>query len=90
FMICIDVFLATYTIGTFKLSFCKIGPTELRILLAMGNIRASSHPKVHAFGNRYLLFDLGAVIAITIMAVVLVVSVARNTLVLYRTEKISG
>ena len=89
FMICIDVFLATYTIGTFKLSFCKIGPTELRILLAIGNIRASSHPTVHAFGDRFLLFDIGAVITMTVMAVVLVVSVTRNTLTLYRTEKVS-
>jgi phosphatidylglycerophosphate synthase len=90
FMISIDVYLATYTIGTFRLSFWKISPTELRILLVIGNIRASSHPTVHVLGDRYLLFDIGAVIAMSLMAVVLVLSVTRNTLALYRTEKVSG
>jgi archaetidylinositol phosphate synthase len=88
FMISIDVYLATYTIGTFKLSFYKISPTELRILLAIGNIRAMSHPTAHALGDSYLFFDIGAVVAMVLMAVVLVVSVARNTITLYRAERV--
>lgn len=88
FMISIDVYLATYTIGTFKLSFYKFSPTELRILLAIGNIRAMSHPTTHVFGDRYLFFDVGAVVAMALMAVVLVVSVTRNTITLYRAERV--
>jgi len=88
FMISIDVYLATYTIGTFKLSFYKFSPTELRILLAIGNIRALSHPTTHVFGDSYLFFDIGAVVAIALMAVVLVVSVTRNTITLYRAERV--
>jgi archaetidylinositol phosphate synthase len=88
FMISIDVYLATYTIGTFKLSFFKFSPTELRILLAIGNIRAMGHPDTHALGGTYLFFDAGAVVAIALMAVVLVVSVARNTIMLYRAERV--
>jgi phosphatidylglycerophosphate synthase len=88
FMISIDVYLATYTIGTFKLSFYKISPTELRILLAIGNIRAMSHPTTHALGDSYLFFDIGAVVAMVLMAVVLVVSVTRNTITLYRAERV--
>lgn len=88
FMISIDVYLATYTIGTFKLSFYKFSPTELRILLAIGNIRAISHPTAHALGGQYLFFDIGAVVAIALMAVVLIVSVARNTITLYRAERV--
>lgn len=88
FMISIDVYLATYTIGTFKLSFYKFSPTELRILLAIGNIRAMSHPTAHAFGDRYLFFDIGAVVAMALMAVVLVVSVTQNTITLYRAERV--
>jgi phosphatidylglycerophosphate synthase len=88
FLISIDVYLATYTIGTFKLSFYKLSPTELRILLAFGNIRALSHPTANIFGDRYLFFDIGAVVAITLMAVVLVVSVTRNTITLYRAERV--
>lgn len=88
FMISIDVYLATYTIGTFKLSFYKLSPTELRILLAIGNVRALSHPTAHALGDRYLFFDIGAVIAISVMAIVLIISVTRNTRTLYRAERI--
>jgi archaetidylinositol phosphate synthase len=88
FLLSIDVYLATYTIGTFKLSFYKFSPTELRILLAIGNIRAMSHPTTHAFGDSHLFFDIGAVIAMSLMAVVLVVSVTRNTITLYRAERV--
>jgi phosphatidylglycerophosphate synthase len=88
FLISIDVYLATYTIGTFKLSFYKFSPTELRILLAIGNARAFSHPTAELFGERYLFFDIGAVIAIVLMGAVLLVSVTRNTITLYRAERV--
>lgn len=88
FMLSIDVYLATYTIGTFRISFYKFSPTELRILLAIGNFRAMSHPTTRIFGDRHLFFDVGAVVAIALMAVVLVVSVTRNTITLYRAEKV--
>ena len=88
FLLSIDVYLATYTIGTFRLSFYKFSPTELRIVLAIGNIRAMSHPTAHAQGDSYLFFDIGAVVAMVLMAVVLVVSVTRNTITLYRAERV--
>jgi len=88
FMLSIDVYLATYTIGTFKLSFYKFSPTELRILLAIGNLRAMYRPTAHVFGERYLFFDIGAIVAIALMAAVLIVSVTRNTITLYRAERV--
>src|SRR5882724_2119354 len=33
-----EVYLATYTLGKFQISFWKFSPTELRILLAAGNV----------------------------------------------------
>ena len=44
FMLSIEVYLATYTIGTFHLSFWKFSPTELRILLMIGNIALLTGP----------------------------------------------
>ncbi|MBM3748897.1 MAG: CDP-alcohol phosphatidyltransferase family protein, partial [Acidobacteria bacterium] len=38
FLLTIEVYLATYTLGTFHLSFWKFSPTELRILLMIGNV----------------------------------------------------
>ena len=37
-LLSIQSYLATYTIGEFHLSFWRFGPTELRILLAIGNL----------------------------------------------------
>lgn len=88
FMLSIDVYLATYTIGTFKLSFYKFSPTELRILLAIGNLRAMSHPTTRILGGEHLFFDVGAIIATALMAIVLIISVARNTITLYRAERV--
>ena len=87
-MLSIDVYLATYTIGTFKLSFYKFSPTELRIVLAIGNVWAFARPTARVFGASYLFFDVCAVVAITLMAVMLIISVARNTITLYRAEKV--
>ena len=88
FLLSIDVYLATYTIGTFRLSFYKFSPTELRIVLAIGNIRAMLHPTTRVLGDQHLFFDIGAVIAIAMMAIIVIVSVIRNTIVLYRAEKV--
>jgi phosphatidylglycerophosphate synthase len=88
FLISIDVYLATYTIGTFKLSFYKFSPTELRILLAIGNTWALWNPTARVFGRQYLFFDIGAVVTIALMSLVLIVSVTRNTIMLYRAERV--
>src|SRR5262245_41507377 len=88
FMLSIEVYLATYTIGTFKLSFYKFSPTELRILLAIANVRAIFRPTVRVLGGEYLFFDVVAVIAIALMAIILIVSVTRNTVRLYRAERV--
>lgn len=89
-MLSIDVYLATYTIGIFKLSFYKFSPTELRIVLAIGNIWAFAHPTTQVLGVSLLFFDVCAVIAITLMTVTLITSVARNTITLYKAEKVNS
>src|SRR5580692_8462905 len=37
-LLSIETYLATYTLGVFRLSFGKLGPTEIRLLLALGNV----------------------------------------------------
>jgi len=88
FMITIEVYLATYTIGTFHLSFWKFSPTELRILLAIGNIALLYRPMVHLFGNTYRLFDVGGVVGIIGIGLMLMTAVARHTAQLYRAERL--
>jgi archaetidylinositol phosphate synthase len=88
FMLSIEVYLATYTIGTFHLSFWKLSPTELRILLAIGNIVLLFHPMVRLFGSQYRLFDVGGLVGIVGMALMLLNAVARHTITLYRAERL--
>jgi archaetidylinositol phosphate synthase len=90
FMLAINVYLATYTLGKFKLSFGKLSPTELRMLLGIGNIALLYHPRIHLLGQRYLLYDVGGMISIGVMSCVLIASTIRNTKTLYELEPISA
>jgi phosphatidylglycerophosphate synthase len=89
FMLSINSYLATYTLGTFRISFGGFSPTELRLLLAVGNICLFWKPWVIVFGRNVLLFDAGGIAGIAGMAVLLAVSVARNTVQLYREEPVA-
>src|SRR5882762_8884166 len=72
FLLSIEVYLATYTIGTFHLSFWSFGPTELRVLLCIGNIALFYRPVVRLFGREYLLFDIGGTVGICGMGLMLI------------------
>jgi archaetidylinositol phosphate synthase len=85
-MLSVQVYLATYTVGTFQLSFAKFGPTEVRILLALGNVALWFHPDTRIFGSSYRVFDVGGIIAIAGMSLMLIVSTIFNTVKLYRAE----
>jgi hypothetical protein len=88
FLLCIEVFLATHTVGTFTMSFFKVGPTELRILLSIGAIALYWRPMPSIFGHHVALFDLGGVIGAAGLVVTFLMSAARNTRLLYRAEPI--
>ena len=88
-MVSIEVYLATYTLGKFHLSFMKFGPTELRILLAIGNLRLLHNPTVHLAGHQWLLLDCGAVVAIVGMAGALIWSSIGHGVQLYKLERIA-
>ncbi len=85
-MLSVEVYLAAYSVGIFQLSFAKFGPTEIRILLALGNVALWIHPDARIFGSSYRIFDVGGIIAIAGMSLMLVVSTIFNTVKLYRAE----
>jgi len=86
-MLSIQSYLATYALGEFRLSFWRFGPTELRILLAVGNLALFWKPRVHLFGQEYKLFDVGGLIGLMGMAAMLVFFTAQNVRLLYREER---
>ena len=89
FMLSIQSYLATHALGEFRISFWRFGPTELRILLAVGNLALLWRPEVHLLGGQYRLFDVGGVIGLPGMGVMVVFFTAQNTIRLYREEGIS-
>jgi len=85
-LLSIQSYLATYTLGEFHMSFWSFGPTELRVLLAVGNLALFRWPYVQ-HGHR--LFDIGGVAGIVGMTAMLIVATARNIRRLYNEERIA-
>ncbi len=88
FLLSIEVYLTTYTIGSFHLSFWAFGPTELRLLLCIGNIALFYRPVVRLFGKQILLFDVGGTVGIVGMGAMLIWSAVRHTRALYNAERL--
>ena len=87
-MLSIEAYLTSYTLGQFQLSYWKFGPTEIRLLLAAGNLALLRWPTTTVAGTQLRLLDVGGVIGIAGMALMLIVSAIRHTQTLYREEKI--
>ena len=51
YLLTIEIALATHAVGTFRISFWKFGPTELRILLAVGTLQLLHSPFVTIAGR---------------------------------------
>ena len=90
YLLTIEIALATHAVGTFRISFWKFGPTELRILLAVGTLQIMRSPFVTLAGERVLLFDVGGAVAIVALLVTFVAAAVRNGRLLYRLEPLPG
>ena len=88
FLLAIELDLATYCVGVFKLSFSIWGPTELRIVLAIGTFVLYAKPTVTILGHQYLLCDVSAVVAIAGLTIITITSTIRNIIRLYREERL--
>jgi archaetidylinositol phosphate synthase len=86
YVLSIEVYLATYCVGRFQMSFWGWGPTELRILLAIGALTLSVKPLVTIFGVQMLLFDVGGIVGAFGLIVTAMISAIGNTRRLYAAE----
>jgi archaetidylinositol phosphate synthase len=86
YVLSIEIYLATYCVGRFQMSFWGWGPTELRILLAIGTMMLFVKPVVTIAGASYLLFDVGGIVGAAGLMVTAVISAARNIRRLYLEE----
>jgi len=82
-----ESYLATHAAGIFRMSFFGFGPTELRIVIAIGALKAAITPwaSMGPFGQ-VRLFDAGGVVASVGLLIAFMVASIRNTCALYRAE----
>ena len=85
-MLSIQSYLATYTLGEFRLSFWNFGPTELRLLLSVGNLALLRWPVV--LHHQYRLFDIGGGIGLAGMSLMVAFFTMKNGYRLYCEEPI--
>ena len=86
YLLSIEIYLATHVLGRFHMSFWKIGPTELRILLAIGTLRLLWNPDVTLLGTSMKLFDVGLWAGAAGLIVTAVIAAVKHTRELYRAE----
>jgi archaetidylinositol phosphate synthase len=87
-MLAINSYLAAYALRIFKISHGKLGPTEIRLVLIIGNLVLLHTAHTRVFGHRFLLFDVGGVVSIAVMGTMLVYSSIKNTHTLYELERL--
>ena len=84
-----EMYLATHATGVFQMSCFGLGPTELRLLLAAGAVKAAGSATVEIGGlGSVKLFDTAAIIAIGGLAAAFVVAAIGNARVLYLAEPV--
>jgi hypothetical protein len=86
YLLSINIYLATYSLGVFKISYGPLGGTELRLLLAALNLVVLGSPSVPLLGLEILIFDAVATLATVGILTLAVWLTIRNTVTLYRAE----
>lgn len=86
YLLTIEIALATHALGRFRISYWKIGPTELRILLAAGTLQLLRSDSIVIAGEKLLLFDVGCAVAVAGLLVTFMTAAVANTRELYRRE----
>jgi len=85
-LLSVESYLATYTLGVFRMSFAKFGPTEIRILFALANLALWLRPDARVPGLAWRVFDFGGLIAVAGMLLMFIVAAIAHTRALYLQE----
>ncbi len=84
-----EVFLATHALNKFQISFFKFGPTELRLLLIIGNLFVYyMRPQIALLGDIWQLFDVGFAVGALGVLLVFATTAIRHTVQLYNEERL--
>jgi len=88
YLLLVEIALATHARGTFRISFFSVGPTELRLILALGTLQLMRSDVVAIAGRRWLLFDVGGAVGIAGFLLTFVQAAIRNGSALYGEERL--
>jgi phosphatidylglycerophosphate synthase len=88
FLMNIEIYLATYTLGVFKLSYGVMGPTELRVIVCIGNLVLLTRKYVRIGDGTYLLCDVSGVVGMVVLLGITILSTIKNTKRLYDEERL--
>jgi phosphatidylglycerophosphate synthase len=88
YLLLVEIALATHARGTFRIAFFSVGPTELRLLLALGTLQLMRSDVVAIAGHRWLLFDVGGAVGIAGFLLTFVQAAIRNGSALYDEERL--
>jgi archaetidylinositol phosphate synthase len=88
YLLLVEIALATHARGTFRISFFSVGPTELRLILAVGTLQLMRSDVVAIAGHRWLLFDVGGAVGIAGFLLTFVQAAIRNGSALYGEERL--
>jgi phosphatidylglycerophosphate synthase len=84
-----EVFLATHVLNKFQISFFKFSPTELRILLIIGNLFVYyMNPRIKWLGDIWQLYDIGFAIGAAGVLLIFAITSIRHTVQLYHEERL--
>jgi phosphatidylglycerophosphate synthase len=90
YLLVAEISMATHARGTFRMSFGHVGPTELRILLAVGTLQLMRSAFVTPFGHSFLLFDVGGAVGIAGLLLTFAGSAFSNGMALYKEERLKA
>jgi archaetidylinositol phosphate synthase len=88
YLLVIEVSLAVHALGRFQMSFWRMGPTELRIVLALGTMALLYSPDIRIGSTPWLLFDAGGLVGAAGLLATFVAAALRNGIALYRQERV--
>jgi phosphatidylglycerophosphate synthase len=88
YLLSLEVYLATHSLGTFQMSFFGVGPTELRLTLAAANAVLLFKDDPTVFGTSFTFLDVGGAIGALGLVATFCYSAIRNIRTLYREEPI--
>ncbi len=73
----------------FQISFFKFSPTELRILLIIGNLFVYyMNPRIKWLGDIWRLYDIGFAIGAAGVLLIFAITSIRHTVQLYNEERL--